>query len=324
FKDQLQQVDLGGGGTAYYVYNSGGERVRKVIETQNGARKQQRIYVGDFELYREYEGDGSTVKLEREALHIMDDKQRIALVETRAQGNDGSPAQLTRYQLGNHLGSASLELAEDGALISYEEFHPYGTTAFQAGRSAAEVSLKRYRYTGKERDEETGFNYHSARYYAPWLGQWTSCDPDLVRLSEITMRQIAAPAYAAFWANPVVFIDDNGRLPEWAKAIIFIIGNIFSQATEGEPLGGPNDEKEKIEQEIEKKPTERKPPIDGGEPPKPPKPGGEAPKSGGGEPPTGRGNSGTGSPASKAGAAAEEAGAAEAKAANKLVKKEAQ
>ena len=36
FKDQLQKVDLGGGGTAYYVYDAGGQRVRKVIETQNG------------------------------------------------------------------------------------------------------------------------------------------------------------------------------------------------------------------------------------------------------------------------------------------------
>ena len=39
------------------------------------------------------------------------------------------------------------------------------------------MSLKRYRYTGKERDEENGFTYHGARYYAPWLGRWTSCDP---------------------------------------------------------------------------------------------------------------------------------------------------
>jgi RHS repeat-associated protein len=39
------------------------------------------------------------------------------------------------------------------------------------------VSLKRYRYTGKERDEETGLYYHGARYYAPWLGRWTSADP---------------------------------------------------------------------------------------------------------------------------------------------------
>ena len=62
--------------------------------------------------------------------------------------------------------------------------YPYGSTSYQAGRSVAEVSLKRYRYTGKERDEETGLNYHGARYYAPWLGRWTSCDPSASGRSE--------------------------------------------------------------------------------------------------------------------------------------------
>src|SRR5690606_27198719 len=35
----------------------------------------------------------------------------------------------------------------------------------------------RYRYTGMERDEESGLEYHSARYYLPWLGRWASGDP---------------------------------------------------------------------------------------------------------------------------------------------------
>src|SRR5262249_37498602 len=89
----------------------------------------------------------------------------------------GVPQQLIRYQFDNHLGSASLELDENAQLISYEEYYPYGGTSHQAGRSAAEVSLKRYRYTGKERDEESGLYYHGARYYAPWLGRWLSADP---------------------------------------------------------------------------------------------------------------------------------------------------
>jgi len=38
FADQLQQVDLGGGGTAYYVYDVAGQRLRKVIERQNSTR----------------------------------------------------------------------------------------------------------------------------------------------------------------------------------------------------------------------------------------------------------------------------------------------
>ena len=77
----------------------------------------------------------------------------------------------------NHLGSAGMELDEVGAVISYEEYHPYGSTAFHAMRGTVEVSAKRYRYTGKEKDEETGLYYHGARYYAAWLGRWTSADP---------------------------------------------------------------------------------------------------------------------------------------------------
>ncbi len=35
FMDQLRRVDLGGGGTAHYVYGPSGQRLRKVIE-RNG------------------------------------------------------------------------------------------------------------------------------------------------------------------------------------------------------------------------------------------------------------------------------------------------
>src|SRR6266508_2656626 len=130
---------------------------------------------------------------------------------TDAQGADvhgcmtaiNAPTPLQRYQLGNHLLSAGLELDADGALISYEEYHPYGATSFQAGRSATELSLKRYRYTGKERDEETGFTYHGARYYAPWLGRWTSCDP--IGIDD------GVNIYAYVANRPIDHLDADGR-----------------------------------------------------------------------------------------------------------------
>jgi RHS repeat-associated protein len=96
-----------------------------------------------------------------------------------------------------------VELDKDGALITYEECHPYGTTAFQAGRSTAEASLKRYRYTGKERDEECGLYYHGARYYAAWLGRWVSCDP--VELVDGTNK------FWSFRCNPILFKDPTGQ-----------------------------------------------------------------------------------------------------------------
>ncbi len=184
FKDQLhatrrQERNVGRGETTCYVYDSAGQRVRKVTERASGSRIHERIYLGGFEVYREFDSVGATT-LERETLHVMDDKRRVALVETKTIDMDESvitPFSLIRVQMENHLGSAVLELDAESAIISYEEFYPYGSTSYEAGRSYSGVSLKRYRYTGKERDEETGLYYHGARYYSPWLGRWTSCDP---------------------------------------------------------------------------------------------------------------------------------------------------
>ncbi len=209
FKDQLQRVDLGGGGTAYYVYDAAGQRTRKVIERQDGVRHKERIYVGGFEVYREYNGDGIAITLERETLHVMDDQQRIALVETRTQGDDGSLVQLIRFQLGNHLGSACLELDGAAQMISYEEYYPYGSSSYQAMRSQTETS-KQYRYTGMERDEETGLNYHGDRYYASWLMRWISVDPEAA-------RNLPWSPFCYAFANPTRFNDPSGRDPTPAQ-----------------------------------------------------------------------------------------------------------
>ncbi|MDC3958223.1 hypothetical protein KEG38_30470 [Polyangium jinanense] len=201
FKDQKREVDKGGGGTVYFTYDAGGQRVRKVWE--HSGIVEERIYLGAFEVYRRHELGG--VVLERETLHVMDDARRIMMVETKTV--DASDPNLVvtsrvRYQLGNHLGSAALELDEDGLVISYEEYHPYGTTAYHAVASGVEVSAKRYRYTGKEKDEETGLYYHGARYYAPWLGRWTAADP---------AGMVDGPGlYTYVNGNPIRLIDPSG------------------------------------------------------------------------------------------------------------------
>jgi RHS repeat-associated protein len=184
------------GERTYYVYDAAGQRVRKVTERASGQIKDERVYLGGFEIYRR-QGVNAVV---RETLHVMDDKQRIALVETRVSGNDGAPAQLIRYQFGNHLGSASLELDHRAQIISYEEYYPYGSTSYQAVQSQTDAP-KRYRYSGKERDEDTGFDFFGARYYAPWLGRWTSADPENDRKTNL---------YAALSENPVNRRDPDG------------------------------------------------------------------------------------------------------------------
>ena len=171
------------GERTYYVYGVDGQRARKSTLSSTGVLTKQRWYFGGagaWELYQEYNAQG-VVTLERQALSVLDDTRRVASVDTTtvdaAASSASLPALATRYEYGNHLGSACLELDETGAVITYEEYYPFGGTSYQAGRSVAEVSLKRYRFAGKERDEETGLSFHGARYCATWLGRWTACDP---------------------------------------------------------------------------------------------------------------------------------------------------
>lgn len=185
FRDELQavakqQINNGTPETTYYVYDSSGQHVRKVTENQASGsntptRKEERLYLGGIEIYKKHTGNHTG--LERSTLHVMDDTRRIAMIDSRNGVNDGTDARTIRYQLGNHLGSAALEVNEQADIISYEEYHPYGTTAYQAVNQTIKAAAKRYRYTGMERDEESGLNYHGARYYLNWLGRWLSPDP---------------------------------------------------------------------------------------------------------------------------------------------------
>ena len=226
YRDRLQAtaqqvIKDGTPETTYYVHDAADQRVRKVTERpvtaqqattgKKPTRSAERVYVGGFEIYRQYGTDGTTVTLEREALHIMDDAQRVALVETRTRGDDGSPGRLVRYQFGNHLGSANLELDYQGQIISYEEYTPYGSTSYQAVRSQTEAA-KRYHYTGKERDGESGLYYHGARHYAPWIGRWTSSDP--LGTGEGTNLFVYADN------SPILHVDPNGRASKKVSDLI--------------------------------------------------------------------------------------------------------
>ena len=210
FKDQMRMsrrqavngTDADGvarqGERTWYVYDASGQRVRKVTELAGGQIRDQRIYLDGFEIYRR--GGGNP--LVRETLHVMDNQQRIAMVETRTLGNEnGVPERLIRFQHDNHIGSACLELDHQAQIISYEEYTPFGSTSYQAVRSQTETP-KRYRFGGKERDEESGLNYHSARYCVTWLGRWLNPDPLGIK--------DGLNVYAYSRNNPIRFSDPSG------------------------------------------------------------------------------------------------------------------
>ncbi len=189
YRDMIGNVALGNGKTAWYQYDSGKQRSRKCIErsppdTLSHTITEERIYLGGYELYRRYTGDPNDPVEEIESHHLFEGQHRVLLVDDVLRAHSPRPDNLAvpaetmfRYQCSNHLGSAGLELDDQAGIISYEEFHPYGTSAYCALSSAIEAPAKRYRYTGMERDEETGLSYQAARYLSPWIGRWVSCDP---------------------------------------------------------------------------------------------------------------------------------------------------
>lgn len=207
WSDQLRRVELGGGGTAYYVYGMGGARTRKVIE-RNGDQKLEWIFLGPVTIFRRRRRATNALRFERWTVQISDNTGAIAQADTKTRDDDNTdPANplnvaLIRYQYANHLGSAALETDDQGAPISYEEYHPYGTTAYRSSKPGFDLSLKRYRFSGKERDDETGLYYFGARYYAAWLGRWTSADP--IGLSK------GYNLYKYCSNNPVMLHDPDG------------------------------------------------------------------------------------------------------------------
>ena len=209
-----QAITSGTPETTFYSYDAVGQRIRKATDrqappNQPPARRAARLYLGAVELYREFGADGATVTLQRETLHIDAPSQTVVLIETRTLGTSPPPAQLIRYQHLNHLGSAVLELDAQAQIITYEEYFPYGDTSYQAVRSQTETP-KRLRYTGKERDEESGLYYYGARYYAPWLARWTSVD--------VAKSDGALTLYAYVSNNPIVNFDPNGK---WGVSMHF-------------------------------------------------------------------------------------------------------
>jgi RHS repeat-associated protein len=191
---------------AHYLYDAGGRRVKKLVRRQGG-RFESTTYVEDiFERHR-WQGDAGEPR-SNDHVHVMDGERRVALLRV-GPAKDDHPAPAVQYHLADHLDSATVVVDGDGAFINREEYTPYGETSFGS------FARKRYRFTGKERDEENGLYYHGARYYAPWLARWVSVDPDYARFSPLT------PFCYAF-DNPLRFTDPTGGPPEpkdWAAQV---------------------------------------------------------------------------------------------------------
>ncbi|PBP61973.1 sugar-binding protein, partial [Pseudomonas syringae] len=155
-----------------YVYDGQGQRCRKISTSQASGRTltNEVRYLPGLEIRTTADG---------ETLHVVTTqagRNSVRVLHWEAGKPDSIANDQVRYSLGDHLGSSTLELDQQGGLISQESYYPFGGTAWWAARSAVEAKYKTVRYSGKERDAR-GLYYYGFRYYAPWLQRWINPDP---------------------------------------------------------------------------------------------------------------------------------------------------
>nr|WP_320190733.1 RHS repeat-associated core domain-containing protein [uncultured Desulfobacter sp.] len=157
---------------ARYLYGADGVRVKKLVSNQQNEITTTTYIDTIFEQHSR-----KTINHEKvnNFLHIMDNQNRIALVRVDEPFDSSDASPKVKYHLNDHLGSSNIVLGGDSYeannLLNGEEYFPFGETSFGS------FSKKKYRYSGKELDEETGLYYYGARYFVPWLLRWSTIDP---------------------------------------------------------------------------------------------------------------------------------------------------
>ncbi|HEY0285633.1 MAG TPA: RHS repeat-associated core domain-containing protein [Pseudomonas sp.] len=166
------QREAGANDDEVYIYDGGGQRCRKISSVQTGERTlvSEVSYLPGLEIRSQPDGEIL------EVVTIQAGRDSMRILHWSANKPEGIDNDQVRYDLGDHLGSSTLELDDQGGVITQEGYYPFGGTAWWTARSAVEAKYKTIRYSGKERDA-TGLYYYGFRYYAPWLQRWINPDP---------------------------------------------------------------------------------------------------------------------------------------------------
>lgn len=172
-ESRLTRVELGGGGTAYHAYDAEGRRVHSVVVRQ-GSLVDGCVRLDGWRRARRQTTDGALVA-ELTSLVVSAGGELLAVLDRRITRDAAAPLLVRRYQHADAVGSVVLETGPDGQPISYEEYRPYGGTAYRV--VTPELPPTPYRFGGAERDDDTGLDLHGVRCYAPWLARWISPDP---------------------------------------------------------------------------------------------------------------------------------------------------
>jgi RHS repeat-associated protein len=193
-ENRLTTVD--GGATATYVYDAEGQRVLKTT----GGVTTAYLYDPAGNVIAETNG-GDTLNIG----YAYAGSQLVAEYEGGT----------TLFVHKDHLGSTRVITAMNGTVSDSMDYLPYG-------EQIAGGSTTTHKFTGKERDAETGLDNFDARCYSSNLGRFVSADWSAIPVA-VPYARLDNPQtlnlYSYVLNNPVALVDDNGHDIKYADGL---------------------------------------------------------------------------------------------------------
>lgn len=181
----------------YYLYNDGGQRIYKQTSSSNKeyylidhTGKELAIYnwvTGKLKMLNLF-GNGifGKVNVSYNAQNVRTDSRQ--------------------YYIKDYLGSIRMTIDEKTfEVISAQDYFPFGGIMENRSYTTGGNINDKYKFTEKERDTETNYDYFGARYYDSELGIWRSVDP-------LSSQRPGLTPYNYCQNNPLVLIDPTGML----------------------------------------------------------------------------------------------------------------
>jgi RHS repeat-associated protein len=118
----------------------------------------------------------------------------------------------TCYIATDHLGSTRMVTDQNANVVGRHDYLPFGEeiAANTGGRNSnfGTQDFVNQKFTGQERDSETGLDFFQARYFSAALGRFNSPDPENAGASLFNPQ--SWNAYTYVYNNPLSLVDPTG------------------------------------------------------------------------------------------------------------------
>jgi RHS repeat-associated protein len=181
---------------------------RQVSYTPAGLAATTYVYDGEGRRVQKIEQSGPT------STYVYD-----AMGQLAAEYDTGSStASGTQYLTADYLGSTRMLTDTSGNFVACHDYQPFGAEIPVGingrGTCYAGIDNPKQKFTGKERDAETGLDFFGARYLSSAQGRWTTPDWSVIA-TPVPYAKLSNPQslnlYTYVLNNPLGFADPDGH-----------------------------------------------------------------------------------------------------------------